>query len=62
MFVWTIHDAIFAAALCFLLLLCVLAWLIFWIGRLIAWIKNLGRRARSAWAKFAHRFDYVWGN
>lgn len=62
MFVWNIHDAILVGLLCIAGLLLVLAWLIYWFSRLIAWIKKLGRRASSAWAMFARRCDFVLGN
>jgi uncharacterized membrane protein (DUF373 family) len=62
MFIWTMQDVIFFSLLGFALVLFVLAWLIYWIRRLIELAALLGRRVRAAWQKFAFRFSYVWGN
>jgi len=51
MFVWTLHDAVFVGLLALAAILLVLAWLIYWAGRLIGWLKKLARR-----------FSYAWGN
>ena len=62
MFVWTLNDAIFVALLCIAAILLVLAWLFFWIGRLIAWIKSLRRHVGAMRQKLERRFNYVWGS
>jgi F420-0:gamma-glutamyl ligase-like protein len=43
MFIWTLHDAIFVGLLGLAAILLVLAWLFYWIGRLIGWLKKLAR-------------------